>query len=91
MEKEETKKNVAGKKVPKTIRLDEPISWGSETIKEVTLQPIQGKHLRKLSSEPNLNEILNIASKISGLSGGIFDEMASSDVMKVAEAVGELL
>lgn len=81
----------APRKGPITVKLSDPIQWGSETIKEVELTAVKGKHLRKLSANPTLNDLMNIASKVSGLSSAVFDEMSSEDVMKVADAVGELL
>lgn len=78
------------RKKPSTIKLIEPVEWGEEVIKEITLKPIRGKHLRTLPSSPTLNDILKIASKISGVSSAVFDEMCSEDITRVSEAVGEL-
>lgn len=79
------------KKKSITIKLEDPIQWGEETIEEVILKPIRGKHIKNLPAQPALKDLLVIASKISGVSSAVFDEMASSDIMKIAEAVGELL
>jgi len=78
------------KKGPVTVKLVEPIEFGTETISQITLQPIRGKHLRILPTQPTLNDILKLASKISGVSSAVFDEMCSEDVVRVSEAVGEL-
>lgn len=79
------------RKGPITVKLSEPITWGEETIRDVTLQPIKGKHLRKLPSSPSLDDILKVASKVSGQPSAVFDEMSAEDIGKIADAVGELL
>jgi hypothetical protein len=78
------------RKAPITVKLSEPVEFGSEVVKQITLQPIKGKHLRILPTQPTLNDILKLASKLSGVSSAVFDEMSSEDVVKVSEAVGEL-
>ncbi len=88
---DEKQAKAKSRKKPATIKLIEPVEWGEETIKEITLKPIRGKHLRRLPSSPTLNDILTIASKVSGVSSAVFDEMCSEDVTRIAEAVGELL
>lgn len=91
-ENEETKTvRVVSKKKPLEIKLQEPIEWGTETIEKIVLKPPRGKHLRGLPVSPGLNDILKLASKISGVSSAVFDEMCSEDVMRVVDAVGELL
>lgn len=78
------------KRKPITIKLLEPVEWGSETVESITLKPIRGKHIRRLSAQPTMNDLLVIASKISGVSSAVFDEMCAEDVTRVTEAVGEL-
>lgn len=79
------------KKGPVTVKLDEPVEWGQETIREVVLKPLKGKHVKILGKDPTLAQLLQLASKSSGLSAGVFDEMSSSDAFRVAEEVGNLL
>jgi hypothetical protein len=90
VENESEAKSVKPRRSSIKVKLIEPIEFGSETISEITLKPIRGKHLRNLPSTPTLNDILKLASKISGVSSAIFDEMCSEDVIRVSEAVGEL-
>lgn len=82
---------VVSKKKSRTIKLSEPVEWGSETITQVVLKPPRGKHVKGISIPPTLSEIIRIASKISGVSSAVFDEMSSEDIFAIAEAVGELL
>lgn len=88
---DEKKVKAVTKKQAITVKLEEPIEWGDETISEIVLKPIRGKHLKNLPASPALKDLILIASKVSGVSSSVFDEMISSDIMKVTEAVGELL
>lgn len=91
MEEAEKEVRVVSRKKSVTIKLLEPIEWGDETIKEVTLKPPRGKHLRGLTTPPQMNDLLKLASKLSAVSSSVFDEMCSEDVLAIVTAVGELL
>lgn len=71
------------------ITLDHPIEWGQETITEVVLKPLTGRHVRGISATPTLDDLLKVAAKASGLSDKVFDRMRAKDIQKVVEAVGE--
>ena len=86
---EETKKKSPKGEV--VVKLDYPIEWGEDTIEEVRLRRPKGKHIKNLGDDVKVNDFLRIASKVSGLSMGIFEEMEAPDVMKITDAVGELL
>lgn len=73
------------------ISLKHPINFGKETITEVVIQPLKGRHLRGLSANPSFDDIMKVAAKASGLSDKIFDEMRSEDLKEVVETVGNLL
>ncbi len=74
-----------------TYRLLDPIEWGSEVIKELVFQPPKAKHIKTIKGDLSLGEILNIASKLTGVSTAALDEMSSSDAMEVSKIVGEVL
>lgn len=76
---------------PTIIKLKKPIKWGEDTITEVELQPLTGRHIRGVSAKPSLDELMKVASKASGLPDKVFDLMSAKDVVAVAEAVGEAL
>lgn len=81
----------AGRKGPVRIKLQEPIEWGSEVIKEIVLQPIKAKHMKLLGKDVTAKDLLLIASKISGQPSAVIDELSSQDALQVIDAVGELL
>lgn len=87
----EHERQMAPRKKEVVVKLVEPITFGSETIKEVVLKAPKGKHLKLLPPNPALKDILNMASKVSGVSSAVIDEMCSTDVIAIAEAMGELL
>lgn len=92
MENETEKEvRVVSRKKPVTVKLLEPIEWGDETIKEVTLKPPRGKHIKTLPTPPAIKDMINLGSKLSGISVSVFDEMCSEDVLAIVTAVGELL
>lgn len=86
------KKTPAPQKGPITIKLSEPIEWGSEAITEITLQRPRAKHIKNISTKDvKIADMLAIASKLSGVSASALDELSMDDMHKVVEAVGELL
>lgn len=81
------------KQAPKTkvVKLSREYSWGSETITEITVNQPKGKHLRALPAEPRLHDLLELASKCSGISSKLVDELDGPDAIELSKAVGELL
>ena len=73
------------------VKLDYPVEWGDEIVTEVCIKRPRGKHIKNLGDDVKVGDMLRIASKCSGVSMGVFEDMASPDVMKVADAVGDLL
>lgn len=76
---------------PISFILTEPISFGSETIRELTLQPLKAKHLRGLSDKPGMSEMLDLVSKASGQPKPVIDELSASDALSLMEIVGGFL
>lgn len=79
---------------PFTYKLKTPIELGTETITEVTIGKIKGKHMRSLPANPSdftMDVLMNLASKVTAQSGAVFDEMGSEDLVEVLGIVGERL
>jgi hypothetical protein len=70
-----------------TLKLTTPISHGSEPIHELTFQPLKAKHMRSLSKDINLNEMLNLASTLTGVPPRTIDELSSEDTLRVIEVI----
>lgn len=79
------------KRIPKTIKLTYPVEFDNQTIEEITLQRPKGKHLKKMPATPGMNDLLALASRVSGLAPVIFDELDGVDVTAVCEAIGDFL
>lgn len=75
----------------KTVKLSKEYTWGNEVITEVVIHQPKGKHLRALPAEPRLHDLLELASKCSGISSKLIDELDGPDAIELGKAVGELL
>lgn len=79
-------------KGPQKYRLIYPVTWGkNETIEEITIQPLKGKHIKLLKKDAGLQELIQVAAKASGTPVAVFDEMDSQDVLNIVELVGNSL
>ena len=78
---------------PDTIyTLKHPVEIGSETITEVRIGRMKGKHMRQLpadKSEYTMGVIMDLAAKMMGESSVLLDEMDAEDLTEVCEIVGE--
>lgn len=89
------KKKKIKAKQPKVVQLDYPIPWSvdGETVDvtEVVIRPLKGRDIKNLSASPKFNELVSIAVNASDFPKSFFDDLDSSDLLKVVEAVGDLL
>ena len=85
----ETKKTE--KRGETVVLLDYPIPFGEETISEIVLKRPKFKHIKNMGEGMKIKDLIQIASKVSAVPMAVFEEMESPDVMKIAEALGELL
>lgn len=75
-----------------TIKLSDPIQFGQETITEIKLQVPRAKHIKDINAQnPTIRDILKVASKLSLISETALDELTIEDMVKVSDAVGNLL
>ena len=75
-------------------QLKKPVVAGSETITEITIGDIKGKHMRALPGDPKaytMGTIMELAQRITGQPSIVFDEMDSADLMEICAIVGERL
>lgn len=76
----------------KTYKLKEPIEWGSETVTQLEFKkPTIGDIKFMKLSEPTLDDILKLASKLSGHSQQLIDRLSIQDGMEVADLLGNYL
>jgi len=75
---------------PKTVPLSEPVEWAGMIYSSITLQAVRGRHLRSLpidEKQMNTGTFLDLASRMSGVPGDVFDLMCADDVRAVIAAV----
>tara|TARA_R110000803_G_scaffold162194_1_gene225796 strand:+ start:9846 stop:10148 length:303 start_codon:yes stop_codon:yes gene_type:complete len=80
------KKNDEGKYI---LPLKKPIDWGSDgMVKQLELSEPKAKHLRQLSSDPGMDEILNIVADLAGQPDAFIDELSMGDATNACEFFG---
>ncbi len=79
---------------PLPYKLRTPVQFGSETISEITIGRVTGKHMRKLSGDPSaltMGTLMDIASLVIGQPPAVLDDMDPTDVQEICAIVGERL
>lgn len=79
---------------PVIYKLKTPVQVGSDTVTEVKIGSIKGKHMRALPGDPKLytmGTIMDLAAKVMGESAIVLDEMEAEDLVEVCGIVGERL
>lgn len=63
---------------PKTIELRYPIDWGGQTIMSLTLRPPTGKDFRGFPLQPDWDQLLALASRLSGQPDPVIDRLVGT-------------
>ena len=74
-----------------TYKLKYPFKWDEKEYTEIKMQRPKGKHIKKLSDNPNVGDLLDIAAKCSGILPRVFDEMDVADSIAITEVVADFL
>ena len=82
---EDLKQNEEGKYI---LPLKKPVKYGPETIKELLLDEPKAKHLRTLSGDPNMDEILKIVADLANQPDSLIDELSMGDATNASEFFG---
>ena len=69
------------------IQLNQPITWGTDTIKSLSLREMKAKDLRRLSAQPTMGELLDMVSQLSGQPQALIDDLSVEDAMRCVEIV----
>ena len=69
------------------LKLETPIHFGSEVITKLSFSPLKAKHMRALPKDIGMNDLLNLASTLSGVPSQFLDELSSSDTIRVMETI----
>lgn len=76
---------------PVTVKLREPITFGTQVIDELVIRKPKGKDFRQLPMEPGMGDILDLAGRLSGQPKPIIDELGAEDLLEVMNVVGGFL
>lgn len=74
---------------PVTIRLKEPIAFGTQTIDELTLRKPKAKDFRRMPMNPGVGDLLDLAGQLAGQPKAVIDELGAEDMQEVLERVGD--
>ena len=72
-----------------TVKLREPIPFGSETITELTLRKPKAKDFRRMPMSPGIGDLLDLAGQLSAQPKAVIDELGPEDMQEVLERVGD--
>ena len=67
------------------LKLKEPIEYGQETITEFILEKPKAKHVRKMRSNPGMDDVLKVIGKLSNNADSVIDELGMEDMNLLAE------
>ena len=70
------------------LPLEIPVPFGKETITELHLDEPKAKHLRGLSSDPGMDEILSVIALLSHQPDSVIDELSMKDTALAGEFFG---
>lgn len=74
-----------------TVKLQEPISFGSRVIDELIIRKPKAKDMRKFPMNPAMGDMLDLASVLAGEPTSVIDELSVPDMTSVIEVIGNFL
>lgn len=77
---------------PKTHKLKEPITVGSQTITELVIRKPQAGDIRSFPlMNPTAGDLLNVLGKLSGQPSIVIDQLGAEDVFELTGLVVDFL
>lgn len=73
------------------IKLRHPITWDGDVHAELTLKPIKAKYLRKLPVADEMEAMIKLTSRLSGLPTQVIDELEREDLVTVMSLVADFM
>jgi hypothetical protein len=76
-----------------TVKLIDPIEFGSETITELTLKRIKFKHLRAIDDLNHMttDQLGHLIGRISGQPKDVIDELDAEDLAKIGKELAKIM
>jgi len=82
---DDIKKNEDGKYI---IPLKSPFNYGERKVSELLLDEPRAKHLRQMSAEPTMDDIMNVVAQLAGEADSLIDELSMGDITTCGEFFG---
>lgn len=73
------------------IKLQVPIEYGKDSIRELILRRPKARDFRSLPMEPSMGDMLNLAGDLAGQPPSVIDELDVADMLAVVEEVGKFM
>lgn len=73
------------------VKLKEPIEFGSRTIEELVIRKPKAKDMRKFPLNPQMGDMLDLASVLAGEPTSVLDELSVPDMTRIIEVIGDFL
>ncbi len=70
-----------------TLKLKEPIPFGSETISELVIRKPKAKDMRRMPAKPCMGDILDLLGALAGQPKVVIDELGMEDMTAASEVV----
>lgn len=74
-----------------TVKLQDPIEFGSRVIDHLTIRKPKAKDMRKFPMNPQMGDMLDLASALAGEPTSVIDELSVPDMTRVVEVIGDFL
>ena len=74
-----------------TVKLSEPMQFGSETIAELKFRKPKAKDFRGLQMPLSMGALLDLAGHLAAQPKSVIDELGLADTKKVLEVIGDFL
>lgn len=70
------------------LPLSKEINYGQRVVKELHLSEPKAKHIRKMPTNPIMDDVLKICGSLAGEPDSLIDELTLKDCNKLAEFFG---
>lgn len=70
------------------FKLEKPITFANQSISEITIQEPKARDLRTLPTNPTTSDILDLASRLTGVAPAAIDEFSVQDALRLCNQVG---
>jgi hypothetical protein len=74
-----------------TVKLKEPVTFGSEVVAELHLRRPRAKDFRRFPMQPTIGDVLDLVGVLAGQPKPVIDELGVADLSAVMGIVGDFV